>query len=175
MRYTHAVMEKCFKQLKNPSARVLILGSMPGIASLDAQQYYAHPRNCFWWILQEITGVDCNETYEKRMQGVLDAGIALWDVIAECERSGSLDSAINLNTLRVNDFKTFFKTHSNIKSVFLNGGKAYDLFHRHIVRQGVLPADINAVKLPSTSPAFAAMTKQQKKLGWLKQFAQIQE
>ena len=94
-----------FPPIENRNARVLILGSMPGKASLDAGQYYAHPRNTFWPIMAALTGVDAAMPYAKRARALQDSGIALWDVLACCTRNGSLDSEINIATEVANDLR----------------------------------------------------------------------
>jgi hypoxanthine-DNA glycosylase len=90
-------------------ARALILGSMPGAASLRAAQYYAHPRNQFWPIMGELVGADPALPYEQRLDRLTSAGIALWDVFARCEREGSLDAHIRDDTAVANDFAEFFR------------------------------------------------------------------
>ncbi len=93
------------------SARVLVLGSMPGRASLDAQQYYAHPRNAFWPIVAAHCGIDPASDYPTRVQALLDAGIVLWDVLAQCRRPGSLDSAIELADAQPNAIAELLDAH----------------------------------------------------------------
>ena len=92
-----------FPPIESRNARVLILGSMPGIASLAANQYYAHPRNAFWPILAETIGFDPAIPYEGRVRAVTAAGIAVWDVLQSCNRDGSLDARIDRDTLVVNE------------------------------------------------------------------------
>lgn len=94
--------------LSRPDAGVLILGSMPGVASLKAQQYYAHPQNLFWKILGCTFGFDPAATYEERTQYLAEAGVAVWDVLASCMREGSLDADIDKASAVPNDFATFF-------------------------------------------------------------------
>jgi len=140
----------------NPKAKVLILGSMPGIKSLNEQKYYAHPRNAFWSIMEELFTIHLDKTqntsfYEKRLQVLKSEGVALWDVLASCERKGSLDSAYA----------------PDISTIIFNGKAAEKIF-----RQSFLPnnKDLLAgkalISLPSTSPAYAAMNLQDKKLAW---------
>ncbi len=156
-----------FAPLIDHRATTLILGSMPGVASLEAQQYYAHPRNAFWSIMQHITGIRADAPYDLRCQGLLHHGIALWDVLAQCQRQGSLDSAIEASSMVVNDFLPFFRKHNKIHSVILNGSKANQLFKRHVSQPGLCPPTIQIQACPSTSPAHARLTLPQKIDLWL--------
>lgn len=101
----------CFPALANPGATVLILGSMPGVASLAAQQSYAHPRNHFWPIMADIAGFDPAALYAARVAALTRSGIAVWDVLQSCVRPGSQDSAIQAGTRVPNDFAAFFAAH----------------------------------------------------------------
>lgn len=154
-----------FPPIAKPNARILILGSMPGQKSLDENQYYAHPRNSFWPIMYQLLGIDKKLTYPKRKQLLLDNNIALWDVLKSCHREGSLDADIEPASIEPNDFIKFFSKHNKIKTVFFNGNKAEQLFKKHISKQ-IEQADINYYRLPSTSPAHAAMSFEQKLLKW---------
>ena len=156
----------CFPPLAAPDARILILGSMPGIASLRAREYYAHPRNLFWRIVGELTGVPADAAYARRAAGLLDADIALWDVIASCRREGSLDAAIDEHTLQANDFAAFFRDHPGIGHVYFNGAKAEDSYRRHVLPTLTGPSPVYA-RLPSTSPAHAARSLDEKRAIWL--------
>ena len=148
------------------SARVLILGSMPSVASLKANQYYAHPRNNFWPIMASIYAFDAKSEYAIRLHNVINHGIAIWDVLQSCERSGSLDSAI-VNGSRVpNDFDWFFHMHPHIKLICFNGAEAENSFRRFVLTQIDLK-DINLIRLPSSSPA-NTQSFEQKKAAWEK-------
>lgn len=136
--------------IENPQARVLILGSMPGDASLKAARYYAHPRNLFWTFMGELVGASTALPYEARIERLREAGIALWDVIARCERQGSLDSAIRGE--EANDFASFFGAHPRLRRILFNGAKAEATFARQ-VPPALLPPDVVCQRLPSTSPA----------------------
>lgn len=133
---------------------VLILGSMPGVASLEAQQYYAYPQNRFWPMMAKIlTGKDIAPTvYAERLDMLLRHHIALWDSIASCEREGSLDSAIKNE--RGNDFQTFFAQYPHIKTICFNGGKAFNSFKRYN-KELLQRPDLTFHQMPSTSPANA--------------------
>lgn len=145
-------------------ARVLVLGSMPGAASLTAQQYYAHPRNAFWPIMGAIAGAGPQLPYLQRLPRLTDAGIALWDVLAHCVRVGSLDARIEPGSVAVNDFDAFLAAHPRITLVALNGGTAARMFARHVAPS--LPRQVASVALPSTSPAHAAMRLEEKLDAW---------
>ena len=151
-----------FPALADKNARVLILGSMPGRASLDAGQYYAHPRNRFWPIIGDITGTNAQAPYDERVAALLDSGIALWDVLQSCVRPGSLDSDISDEI--PNDFAKFFAAHPGITHVFFNGGKAERSFQRRVLPD--LQTRLEFTRLPSTSPAHAGMSYADKLGAW---------
>jgi len=154
-----------FPPIENPSARILILGSMPGAASLRAGQYYAHPQNLFWRILGEILGGANGASYAERL-GMLKAnGIALWDVLASCVREGSLDADIDSASLQPNDFATFFTTHGRIETVLFNGAKAEACYRKHVA-PSLEMREIRYLRLPSTSPANASIPYAQKSAAW---------
>jgi hypoxanthine-DNA glycosylase len=159
----HAV--RCFPPIARRDARVLILGSMPGAASLAAGQYYAHPRNAFWPILGDLLGFDPAAPYRKRVQALKNARIAVWDVLHGCVRAGSLDSAIERDSEIANDFATFFRRHPRIAHVFFNGARAEQAFRRHAL-PGLGAAGLRFARLPSTSPAHAARSLPQKRAAW---------
>jgi len=124
-------MKCAFPPVADSKARVLILGSMPGEASLAARQYYAFPRNHFWSIMGELVGASPALPYAQRLAALCRAGIALWDVLERCEREGSLDTAINEETLIANDFASFLRRHKRIEHIFFNGKSVARLFRVH--------------------------------------------
>ena len=155
-----------FPPIFNASAHLLILGSMPGIASLRAGQYYAHPRNQFWPIMAAILGVDLvAQDYPCRRQALQDAGIALWDVLQTCHRPGSLDADIAPDSVVVNNFRDLFSSCPQISRVFFNGAAAELHFKRHVLPDRMLPP-LQLIRLPSTSPAHAAMNFNRKLAAW---------
>lgn len=148
-----------------PDSRVLILGSMPGAASLQAQRYYAHAQNLFWPFMQELFGIAYTAPYVQRIDELRRRRIAVWDVIAACIRPGSLDA--DIRDERVNDFVTFFAQHTQIGAVFLNGRKAETSFRKLVApRLGERLAILQVIGLPSTSPAHAAMRRADKLRAW---------
>ncbi|MBN1239821.1 MAG: DNA-deoxyinosine glycosylase [Gammaproteobacteria bacterium] len=156
-----------FPPVASRDARVLILGSLPGEKSIEMQQYYAQHRNAFWRILGELCGAGPQLPYAARLRKLRACGIALWDVLAAGERRGSLDSAIVTSTIEVNDFHSFFALHRGIRLVCFNGRKAADLYRRYVLP--TLPsaaAELDARLLPSTSPAHAARSFEQKLALW---------
>ena len=155
---------RAFPPLVAPGAHTLILGSMPGVASLAAGEYYAHPRNLFWPLMGELCGVAATAPYAARVAAFTAAGYALWDVLAACARSGSLDSAIVRESIEGNDFAAFFAAHPAIDRVFCNGSAAHTLFRRHVAALPGVPASV--VRLPSTSPANAGQTFAERRAAW---------
>ena len=138
---------------------------MPGEASLAAAQYYAHPRNAFWPIMGALFGAGPELPYRERLQRLEVVGVALWDVIAACERAGSLDSAIATASIEANDFARLFRDCRHIRHVFFNGAAAETAFRRHVRGRIVLPA-LSFTRLPSTSPAHAARNFEAKLAAW---------
>lgn len=156
-----------FPPIADRNARLLILGSMPGIASLEAHQYYAHPRNAFWPIVEALWQVPRGLDYPARVAALRDAGVAVWDVLAQCRRPSSLDSDIDADSIVVNDFQEFFRAHPAIRLIGFNGGTAATLYRRHVLpRLTGKSRELKAVQLPSTSPAHAGRTLQQKLKAW---------
>ena len=163
-----------FPPIAAPDARILILGSMPGAASLRAAQYYAHPRNLFWRLLGDILGQPLpNLDYAERLIVLQQHGIAVWDVLQSCERHGSLDSAIDPASIRANDFAGFFRAHPAITRVLFNGGLAASSFRRY-VRPELGDLALEFQRLPSTSPAHAALDYAAKLAQWREHLAQTE-
>ncbi|MBI3506798.1 MAG: DNA-deoxyinosine glycosylase [Proteobacteria bacterium] len=146
-------MDRGFPPIADRNARILILGSLPGQASLAARRYYAHPRNAFWPILARFVGFAVDAPYATRAASLRRAGIAVWDVCEAASRPGSLDSAIDGASVQPNDFASFFATHSQIARVAFNGAAAARLYRLHKLPE----SGLEFVRLPSTSPAYAAM------------------
>lgn len=154
-----------FPWVAQSSAQVLVLGSLPGQASLTAQEYYANRQNAFWRIMGDLIGAGPVVPYAQRLEKLQAAGIALWDVIAAGERPGSLDANIVKSSVCVNDFASFFAIHRNIHHIFFNGAAAEAGFRRHVL-PGWQGANWQLVRLPSTSPAHAASTYADKLAAW---------
>lgn len=152
-----------FEPILGPGATILILGSMPGVASLAAQQYYAHPRNAFWPIMGTLFGAGPELPYEVRTERVRSRGVAVWDVLKLCTREGSLDSAIVESSIVANDFEELFAQNPGIDRVFFNGAKAADSYRRHV--KTVTP-HVTFTRLPSTSPAHASLDLAAKTQEW---------
>lgn len=149
-----------FDPIVGASSKVLILGTFPSEESLKRKQYYAHPRNVFWEMIAEICGTGKIDDYKKRCDLARKEGVAIWDVLNTCEREGSSDGRIKHDNLIVNDFSSFL-SKCHIEIIFFNGRKAAALFKRY-VEPAMLPYLPRLITLPSTSPAYAAISKQQK-------------
>ncbi len=156
-----------FSPIARTDARVLILGSMPGVASLRAGEYYAHPRNSFWAIMGELIGAGRDVSYRVRIRRLVEHRIALWDVMQSCVRPGSGDAEIVEESIVPNDFAEFFEKHPRVRRVYFNGVKAEQVFRRYVLRGlGERGEGIEYVRLPSTSPAHAGQTYRQKLAAW---------
>jgi hypoxanthine-DNA glycosylase len=170
-----------FPPVSRADAKILILGSMPGVRSLQAQQYYAHPQNHFWKIMGELFGAAPSLPYTQRLEILKDNHIALWDTLQCCVRPGSLDSSITDET--ANDFASFFAAHPHITQVFFNGAKSAQSFRRHfpspfplLQREGDPSGTrgsgegqfrlLDFTTLPSTSPANASYSFTRKLEAW---------
>lgn len=158
-----------FAPVTAPGVRVLVLGSMPGVRSLADAEYYAHPRNAFWPIVEDLLGVPRSLPYDARLVALAGAGVALWDVLASCVRPGSLDSNIVASSVVPNDVPALLAAHPSITHVLLNGGAAAKAFRRHhapALRASGRDATLTVEQLPSTSPAHAARTYEAKRDAW---------
>ena len=150
-----------FAPLWRPDARILVLGSMPGVASLTAGRYYAHPRNAFWVIVDAALGVPHGLGYRARTRALCAAGVAVWDVVRGCRREGSLDAAIR--DVEANDVQALVRRSPDLRAIFCNGQAARSL----LTRSGQDAAiGLPIVRLPSTSPAHAAMPVDEKIRVW---------
>jgi TDG/mug DNA glycosylase family protein len=140
---------------------------VPSIASLAKQQYYGHPQNAFWPIMGRLFGAGRELPYEERKRVLYKHGVAVWDVLRECHRDGSLDSDIRVESESPNDFAAFFREHSQIGTVFFNGGRSEAMFRRHVLPiVANMDLKLRYVRLPSTSPAHAGRNFEQKLAAW---------
>ena len=145
-------MSTGFPPVARRDARVLVLGSLPSEASIAAGEYYAHPQNAFWRIMARLAGAE--GSYTQRCTALTDARIALWDVLEQSVRPGSMDADIRLETAKANDFEGFFDAHNDIELVCFNGKKAEQMFRKFVK----LTTQPRLASLPSTSPAYASMS-----------------
>lgn len=156
-----------FPPLANVRAGHLVLGSMPGKASLLANQYYAHPRNAFWPIIAELFGIPVSLPYAQRCRRLRQQRMAVWDVLKTCTRTSSLDSDIDETSIVTNDFAEFFAGHRRIQRIYFNGAAAEKMFCRYVLPtldQRVM--EIPRQRLPSTSPANASYSFEHKLACW---------
>ena len=138
-----------FPALYAPDSRVLILGSFPSVKSREQRFFYGHPQNRFWRVMAALFDESVPQTIEEKRALLLSHRIALWDVIASCDISGSSDASIR--DAVPNDLSPVFEA-ADIRCVFTNGGKAHELYQKY-----TLPLTSREdVRLPSTSPANAA-------------------
>lgn len=157
--------------LAGPGTRLLVLGSFPGAASLAAGQYYGHPQNHFWKILDALfggfsassPGTAATSSYEKRSNRLLECGLGLWDVYGACEREGSLDTSIR--NAEVNDFAGLKRLCPQLQAIAHNGGESF----RHARHTAALGVPV--YRLPSTSPANASWSFERKLAAWREVFA----
>lgn len=142
------MLKRAFDPVVDANTRLLILGSLPGDASLKAGQYYGHPQNAFWRLVGGVIGRDLTAlTYPDRLQALKAAGVGLWDVIAEARRPGSLDQAIR--GAATTDLRSLVDTLPKLEAIAFNGATAAKLGHRTLAN-GTHAA---LIELPSSSPA----------------------
>lgn len=151
-----------FRPIAAESARLLILGSLPGLESLRHGEYYAHPRNSFWRVMEAIYNIPADHPYLDRTRKLMESGVALWDVCRSAHRPGSLDLAIRPDSVVVNDFAGFLSTHPGVQLIAFNGAKASAIFRKQV---GPMEG-IRLITLPSTSPAHAAVSFAKKVKAW---------
>lgn len=156
-----------FGPIAGPDATRLVLGTIPGKQSLEKGQYYAHSRNAFWFIIESLFSNQPIPDYAFRTKLLTRSKIALWDVLKEADRQGSSDSAIVLESIVVNDFNWFFSKHPYVEHVFFNGKNAEKLFKKHVLPFICLDRQLNFTCLPSTSPANARLTLEEKLSAWM--------
>lgn len=159
-----------FEPIVGEDPEILILGSMPSLVSLAKIEYYAHPRNSFWWIMGRVFDFNHQSKYVSRCQRLIENKVVVWDVLFDCERSGSLDSAIVKNSEIVNDFVLFFDQYKLVKKVIFNGAAAERIFTRYnkplMDELSAQEFPVEWYRCPSTSPAHASMTKLAKLIEW---------
>ena len=147
---------RSFPAVVGADTRILILGSMPGVASLAVQQYYAHPRNQFWRITGALYGVGPELPYARRLQLLLERGLGLWDVLHSCVRRGSLDTAIERDSVIANELLPLLR-QGNVMRLCCNGATAYAALQRHFGQSLAREfPQLDIRRLPSTSPANAS-------------------
>ena len=160
-------LKSAFPPIIGERPRLLILGSMPGEASLRLGQYYGHGRNAFWPILCDLLSVPPDSDYQTRIAALKAHRVALWDVIAACARQGSLDANIRPDSIQINDFGALLDAHPDIRCIAFNGGTAERVFRRHVLPElHSTHRQMDYLRLPSTSPAHAGMTLDAKLAAW---------
>jgi len=154
----------CLPPIVDERTRVLVLGSFPGEQSLIRQQYYGHPQNAFWRLVDALFGVPASAPNPERTAALLAHGIGLWDVIAACHREGSADTAIANEA--ANDVPRLLDQHPGIRHVVFNGGKSWHTAQR-LIPQLFRRAGLTAERFPSTSPAHAVPFARKLEAWWL--------
>ncbi len=155
-----------FDPIIGADPKIMILGSMPGVASLEAQQYYAHPRNAFWPIMAELFAVQWSGDYARRVAQLRALPVILWDVLKSCSREGSLDTAIAAQDVEANAIPALLQQFPELALIAFNGATAERYFKRHVSSEINNRRAVQYVRLPSTSPAHASLSLEQKLAHW---------
>jgi TDG/mug DNA glycosylase family protein len=163
-----AVRVASFPPQIGAGCRVLVLGTVPSLRSLQMRQSYAHPHNLFWPFMGQLFDAGPDLPYAERIARLQAAGIGIWDVLKHCERPGSLDSSILADSEVANDIPALLDAYPTIEAIALNGGKAQQVFARRIAPQ--IDAErlrkLAVLDLPSTSPANASIPREVKLERW---------
>lgn len=167
MEYEHVT--HTFGPVFNAHSKILILGSMPSVKSREQQFYYGHPQNRFWKVISAVFDEGVPTTIEEKKALLQRNQVALWDVVESCDIIGSSDNSIR--NVRANDMEIILGV-ADIQAVFVNGGKAYELFVRYC-GQYVQKDKPRLVKLPSTSPANAAWSYDRLRDTWKSEICAI--
>lgn len=152
-------LKHTFDPVYDAESKILILGSFPSVKSRENQFFYGHPQNRFWKVLASVLDWEIPATIEEKRAMLLKNHVAVWDVIASCSIQGSSDTSIK--DVVVNDFSRILE-NSKIERIYVNGGKAYELYHKYAEKV----TGIKAIKLPSTSPANAAWSLERLTITW---------
>jgi len=139
---------------------------MPGVASLEAAQYYAHPRNVFWRIIQELFDIDHRASYTWRVAQLSRQPLILWDTLQACRRPGSLDSNIEISSVKANDFSSLLRRFPEIRAIAFNGATSEKYFRKLVIPGLPETPGLELLRMPSTSPANAGMSFEQKLAAW---------
>lgn len=151
-----------FPPILSPHAHTLILGTMPGVRSLQANQYYAHPQNQFWRFMGDIYGAGPELPYAERVQILKDSGVSVWDVVHACEREGSMDADIREEI--VNDFAAFYGENPGIARVVFDSLTAETIYKKRVLPH--LTKELTYIRVPSPSPAHARLRYEDKLALW---------
>ena len=152
-------LKHTFDPVFNAESKILILGSFPSVKSRENNFFYGHPQNRFWKVMANVLEWEVPTTIEEKREMLLKNHVAVWDVIASCSIVGSSDTSIK--DVVVNDFSKILE-NSKVERIYVNGGKAYELYHKYAEKV----TGIKAVKLPSTSPANAAWSLEKLTKTW---------
>lgn len=159
-----------FEPILGAAPRVLVLGTLPSVKSLEKRQYYGHPQNGFWKIMAVL--VDATGNYDNRRAAVMRARIAIWDVLGASVRPGSMDADIDIGTAMPNPLVELVAEQTSIRKICFNGQKARQLFDR-LVGSSALREGVALETLPSTSPAYAAMPLEEKTRRWHRALGEV--
>ena len=156
-------MISCFQPIISENSEILILGTIPSVISIEKDEYYGNPRNHFWKIMYSILEVEEETEYSKKVEILLENKIALWDVLSQADRIGSLDSAIKNE--RPNDLVSLIEIYPNIKKIIFNGTKSEQLFKRYFKE---LYSINRCIRVSSSSPTPGKNVKSldEKKIQW---------
>ncbi len=155
-----------FEPVIGHEPRIVILGSMPGVVSLEAMQYYANPRNVFWSIMADLFGINIESNYQSRVEQVAELPLILWDTLKACHREGSLDSKILGQQIEANDIAGLVNRHAEIRVIAFNGAASEKFFRQLVAEHMPTNRGIEMIRMPSTSPANASMSYRQKLGAW---------